>query len=76
MQKRHKDILVPSLRYQDSRHLLQNPTVLNYVMSFSNRAQRVTRSNYLYVDSPLSHYEDFGTSSFMWVVVGGGGGVG
>ena len=53
MQKRHKHILVPSQRYQDSRHLLQNPTDPNYVMSFSNHAQRFTGSNYLDVDSPL-----------------------
>ena len=46
-------VLVPSQRYQDSRHLLQNPTVPNYVMSFSNRAQRFTGSNYLDVDSPF-----------------------
>ena len=52
MLKRHKHILVPSQRYQDSRHLLQNPTDLNYVMSFSNRAQRFTGSNYLDVDNP------------------------
>ena len=37
MQKRHKHILVSSQRYKDSRHLLQNPTDPNYVMSFSNR---------------------------------------
>ena len=53
MKKRHKHILVPSQRYQDSRHLLQNPTVPNYVMSFIYRAQRFTGSNYLDVDSPF-----------------------
>ena len=46
-------ILVPSQRYQDSRHLLQNPKVPRNVMGFSNRAQRFTGSNYLDVDSPL-----------------------
>ena len=60
MQKRQKGILVPSQRYQgSSRHLLQNPTVPNYVMSFSNHAQRFTGSNYLDVDSPL--YDCFGS---------------
>ena len=57
MPKNHKHILVPSQRYQDSRHLLQNPTVPNYVMSFSNRAQIFTGSNYLDVDSPLKQDE-------------------
>ena len=56
MQKKHKHILVPSQRYQDSRHLLQNPTVPNYVMGFSNRAQRFTGSNYLDVDSPFKDH--------------------
>ena len=51
--KKHNDSLVPSQRYQDSRHLLQNPTFPNYVMGFSNRAQRFTGSNYLNVDSPF-----------------------
>ena len=43
----------PSQRYQDSRHLLQNPTFSNYVMGFSNRAQRFTGPNYLDVDYPV-----------------------
>ena len=42
MTKRHNHILVPSQRYQDSRDILQNQTVPNYVMGFSNRAQRFT----------------------------------
>ena len=46
-------ILVPSQRYQDSRHLLQNPKVPRNLMGFSNRAQRFTGSNYLDVDSPF-----------------------
>ena len=61
MSKKHKHILVPSQRYQDSRHLSQNPTVPNYIMGFSNRAQRFTGPNYLDVDSPLPKYiEPFG----------------
>ena len=47
MQKKHKHILVPCQRYQDSRHLLQNPKVANYVMGFRNRAQSFTGPNYL-----------------------------
>ena len=46
-------ILGPSQRYQDSRHLLQNPKVPRSVMGFSNCAQRFTGSNYLDVDSPF-----------------------
>ena len=53
MQKRHMHILVPSQTYQDSRHLLQNPTYPYYVMSFSIHAQRFTGSKYLDVDSPF-----------------------
>ena len=45
-------ILVPSQRYQDSRHLLQNP---RSAMGFSNCAQKFTGSNYLDVDSPLKY---------------------
>ena len=45
--------MVPNQRYKDSRHILQNPTGPNYVMSFSNRPQRFTGSNYLDVDSPF-----------------------
>ena len=52
-EKKNNDILVPSPRYQDSRHLLQNPAFPSYVMGFSNRAQRFTGSNYLDVDSPF-----------------------
>ena len=44
-------ILVPSQRYEDSRHILQNPLVPRNVMGFSNCAQRFTGSNYLDVDS-------------------------
>ena len=35
-------ILVLSRRYQDSRHILQNPKNPKNVMGFSNRAQRFT----------------------------------
>ena len=65
MQKKHDDILVPSQRYQGSRHLLQNPTFPSYVMGFSNRAQRFTGSNYLDVDSPfqLSSYHGSGVNA-------------
>ena len=52
-EKKHKLILVPSQRYKGSRHLLQNPTFPNYVMGFSNRAQRFTGCNYLDVESPF-----------------------
>ena len=40
-------ILVPSQRYQDSRHLLQNPKVPRSAMGFSNRAQTLPPLNYL-----------------------------
>ena len=53
MQKQHKLILVPCQRYPDSGHILQIPTVPNYVMGFSNRGQRFTGPNYLGVDNPL-----------------------
>ena len=59
-QKRHKLIFVPSPRYQDSRHLLQNPTNPKYVVSFSNCAQRFTGSNYLDVASPFLVFELLG----------------
>ena len=60
MQKKHKHMLVPSQKYQDSRHLLQNPTVPNHVMGFSNRAQRCTGSNYLDVDGPFTRGVNIG----------------
>ena len=67
MQKRHKHILGPSQRYQNSRHFLQNPTVPNYVMSFSNCAQRFTGSNYRNLDSPFRNlcYPLHSTSSVV-----------
>ena len=40
--KKQKHILVPSQRYQDTRHLLQNPKVPRKVMGFSNREQTFT----------------------------------
>ena len=51
--KNIKIILVPSQRYKDSGHILQNPKIPRNVMGFSNRAQRFTGSNYLDVDSPF-----------------------
>ena len=65
-EKKHKHILVPSQRYQDSRQLLQNPTFCNYVMGFSNRAQRFTGSNYLDVDSPLRFLQKLGFNKPSW----------
>ena len=47
MLQKHKHILVPSQRHQDSRHLLQNPKVPRNVMGFSNHAQTFTPLNYL-----------------------------
>ena len=47
-------ILLPTQRYQDSIHLLQNPKVPRNVMGFSNCAHRFTGPNYLDVDSPLN----------------------
>ena len=53
MQNKHKHILDPSQRYQDSRHLLQNPKLPRNVRGFSNRAQTFTPLNYLSWDSPF-----------------------
>ena len=53
MQKKAQAYLVPCQRYQDSRHLLQNPKLPRNVMGFNNCAQRFTGSNYLDEDSPL-----------------------
>ena len=53
MQINHKHILVPSWRYQDSIHLLQNPKVPKSVIGFNNHAQRSTPPYYLDVDNPL-----------------------
>ena len=55
MQIKHKHILVPGQRYQDSRHLLQNPKVSKNVMGFNNHAQRSTPPYYLDVDNPLKY---------------------
>ena len=55
MQIKHKHILVPGRRYQDSRHLLQNPKVSKSVMGFNNHAQRSTPPYYLDVDNPFDH---------------------
>ena len=45
--KKHNQILVPSQRYQDSRHILQNPKVHRKVIDFSNCAQTFTSPYYL-----------------------------
>ena len=50
MQIKHKHILVPGQRYQDSRHFIQNPKVPKNVMGFNNHAQRSTPPYYLDVD--------------------------
>ena len=53
LHKNHKHSLVSSQRYQDSRHILRNPKVLNDIMGFNCHAQTVTGPNYLDVDTPL-----------------------
>ena len=58
-------ILVPSQRYQDSRHLLKKPKVARNVMGFSNRTQRFTGSNNLDGDSPLDNILLCVPSSFI-----------
>ena len=50
---KHKFILVPGRRYQDSRYILQNPKVTMNVMGFNNNAQRSNPPYYLDVDNPL-----------------------
>ena len=59
MQIKHKDILIPGGRYQDSRHLLQNPKNPKKVMGFNNHAQRSTPPYYLDVDNPFVLVLDF-----------------
>ena len=39
--------LVPSQRYKDSKHLLQNVKVPRNIVGFSNRAQKFNPLNYL-----------------------------
>ena len=46
--------LIPSQRFQDSRHIFQNPKVYQSVMGFSNRAQRFNPPYDLEVDIPFS----------------------
>ena len=55
MQIKHKHILVPGRRYQDSRHILQNPKVFKNIMGFNNHEHRSTPPYYLDVDNPLEH---------------------
>ena len=61
MQTKHKHILVPCWRYQDSRHLLQYPKASKNVMRFNNHAQRSTPPYYLDVDNPLPQYPIYHT---------------
>ena len=53
MQMKHKHILVPGQRYQDSSYLLQNPKVCKNVMGFNNHAQRSSTPYYLDVYDPF-----------------------
>ena len=53
--KKAQAILGPSQRYQDTRHLLQNPKVPRIVMGFSNCAQPFNPLNYLCSDSPFNN---------------------
>ena len=53
MQIKHKHILVPGRRYQDSRSLLKNPKVSKNVMGFNNHTQRTTPPYHLDVDNPF-----------------------
>ena len=46
-------ILVPSQRYHDFGHLLQNPNVLKILLGFSNHAQRFTPPYHMDVDNLL-----------------------
>ena len=45
--------MVPGQRYQDSRHLLQNPKVSKNIMGFNNHEQKSTPPYYQDVDNPL-----------------------
>ena len=65
MQIKDKHFLVPSRRYQDSRHLLKNPKVPKNVMGFINRPQRSTSPYYLDVDNPLAHLSCL-IKSMLW----------
>ena len=51
--KKAQFFLVFCQRYQDSRHLFQNPKFHQSVMCFSNCAQSFTTPYYLDVDSPF-----------------------
>ena len=59
MQIKHKHILLPDQRYQDSRHLLQNPKVPQNIMGFNNHAQRSTPPCYLDVDNPFKQNNSY-----------------
>ena len=60
LQKSTNVFLVYRQRYQDSRHLFQNPEILQSIMGFSNCAQSFTTPYYLDVDSPLQETQDIG----------------
>ena len=65
-------ISVPSQRYQDSRHLLQNPKVPRSIMGFSNHTHRFTGSNYLDLDSPLKNIlscDRWHVTRYTWHVI-------
>ena len=52
MQKKSTNtVLVPSQRYQDSRHILKNSKVSKNLIVFINCGQRFTPSNYMSLDS-------------------------
>ena len=53
MQINYMYIMVPGQRYEDSRHLLQNPKVFKTIVGFNNHAQRSTPPYYLNVDNPF-----------------------
>ena len=53
MQIKYMHILVPGQRYEDSRHLLQNPKVVKNIVGFNNHAQRSIPPCYLNVDNPF-----------------------
>ena len=57
--KKHKLIYDPSQRYQDSRHIFQNPKVHQSVMGLSNHAQSFTTPYYLYVNSSFKKLKKF-----------------
>ena len=65
MKIKHKHILVPGQRYQDSRHLLQNPKVPKNIMGFNNHAQRSTTPYYLELDNLFTIFGQFMVQFFL-----------